>query len=263
MQMVCRRVEYVTTARLICPQESDRIQQEVLSTAEPCSAVFYAKWYNGFMNKIYLASIVSVITIVAVTVYFFLYGKTLSNQSPVSPTSVHSDIASQTSWDTYANTAYRYSIKYPQTWHVGQVYEEDRAPVEKSQSIIIERYGGNGYVGITAWDPSMLDNASDAGSVAFRKTLTVPLQSFSEAARQKEISDQGHVLPNRNVSDLQQIIFAGQKAFSYTVTGSYNGHGGTSANYVFLENNGIKYMIYYSLDVGLAQEIASTFAWLP
>ena len=121
------------------------------------------------MNKKKTLIVITMAILVGIG-WYFMMNQTPANHPTTSPVTTTTASASQSDWNTYENTAYRYSIKYPQTWHVGQVYEEDRAPVEKSQSIIIERYGGNGYVGITAWDPSMLDNASDAGSVAFRKT---------------------------------------------------------------------------------------------
>lgn len=164
-------------------------------------------------------------------------------------------------WTTYENTAYHYSIKYPQIWNVRQTLEEDRETVERSRMIELSSNSpsvGNGYVGITAWDPSKFDGL-DQASVEFHKSLLVNLQSFAETARQKEIKDKSHILPDKKVGELQEVVFASKKAFSYTVTGSFDKYGGDGAKYIFVENKGIKFMIFYSLSARPPKEIASTF----
>lgn len=116
-------------------------------------------------------------------------------------------------WTTYENTAYHYKIKYPPTWDVGQALEEDREIVERSRMIEIFSNSpsvGNGYVGITTWDPSEFDGL-DQASIEFHKSLLVDLQSFAETARQKEINDKSHVLPDKKVGELQEAVFASKK----------------------------------------------------
>ena len=202
----------------------------------------------------------SLIAIAIVVGWFFLKENSTRSQVFTNPTATTSTAGSQSNWEVYKNTAYRYSIEYPQTWHVWQVLEEEKEIVEKSRMVEISSNipGEKGYVGITTWDPSKF-NGTDSASIAFRQSMTVDLPSFAEVMRQKEISDRSHSLPGKKVGDLRQTVFAGQKAFSYIVTGSYDKYGGTSATYVFLENKGIKYMVYYSLNDGLPQEIADTF----
>lgn len=203
---------------------------------------------------------VSLLAIVAVTGIYFLAEKTISNPQFNGSASSTSVSISQSEWKTYENTAYHYSVKYPQSWHVGQVLEEDRKTVEESRMVEIfsSSPGGKGYIGITTWNPSEF-TGTDQASAEFRQSITVDLRSFAEAARQKEMGDKGHILPDKKVGELQEVVFANQKAFSYVVTGSYNKYGGDSADYLFLENKDIKFMIYYSLNNSLPQEIADTF----
>lgn len=207
------------------------------------------------MSKRNILIPVIIVVIVVAGVYFVVW-KTVANQpSSTTPVSV-----SQSEWKMYENTAYHYSVKYPQTWYAGQVLEEDRKTVEKSRMVELSsaRQGGKGYVGITTWNPSEF-NGTDQTSVEFRQSMSIDLKSFAEAARQKKISEKNDILPDKKVGELQDVVFADQKAFSYIVTGSYDKYGSDNANYLFLENKGIKFMIYHSLDAGLPKEIANTF----
>lgn len=210
------------------------------------------------MSKRYAFVIVGIVTAAVVMGAYFLAWKTEKGQSsstiPIS--------TSQSDWKTYENTAYHYNIKYPKTWYVGQVLEEDRKTVEQSRMVELASSfpseKRNGYVGITTWDPAEF-NGSDQAGIEFRQSISVDLKSFAEAIRQRKISETNDILPNKKVSELREVVFAGQKAFSYIVTGSYDKYGGNSAGYLFLGNKGIKFMVYYSLDVSLPQEIANTF----
>jgi len=213
------------------------------------------------MNKksIFITGFTIVTVIVGI---YFLGGKTANNQPPSNLFSTTPVSVSQSEWKTYENTAYHYSVKYPKTWLVSQVLEEDRKTVEKSRMVELSSdllpVVTGGYVGITTWDPAEF-SGSDQASVEFRQSMSVDLKSFAEATHQKEISERNDILPNKKVGELMEVVFAGQKAFSYIVTGSYDKYGGNSANYVFLENKGVKFMIYYSLNASLSQEIADTF----
>lgn len=202
-------------------------------------------------NNIFTIGI-AIIAIVA-TVGFFVWTKTNNQSSSVNPMSI-----SQSGWKVYENTAYHYSMKYPQSWNLGQVQEEERGGVEVSREMIVFLPGGKGVVGVTTWDPSVF-KITDQASAELHKTITVDLRLFAEAARQKELSDKNPNFPNKEVSDLQETLFADQKTFSYAVTNSTDSYGSSNDRYLFLEKNSIKYEVYYSLDFNLPQEIADTF----
>lgn len=211
------------------------------------------------MKRKNIFTIGTMVAAIVVSVYFLIEKRT-SNQSPNNSASATPVSVSPIEWKVYENTAYHYSIKYPQTWFVGQVQEEERGAVENSVEVEItpNLSGEKGYVRIVARNPFQI-TATDQASVKYRQSISVDLKSFAEAARQKEIADKGHVLPSKRVGELQELVFANQKAFSYVVTGSYDKYGGDRAQYMFLENKGVKFMVYYSLGTSLSLEVAKTF----
>lgn len=187
--------------------------------------------------------IVGLSAIVIVGTLFFV-GKIL-NRQPSSDSAVSIlNLTSQSEWKTYRNATYHYSIKYPQTGYVGQAQEEEGGDIEKSRDIVIGD-GGKGVVEIAAWSAA---------------ATSTDLRSLAMASHQKEDNKNSN-FPSKKVGVLEEIVFANQMAFSYVVTGSMDGYGGSSDRYLFLENKGVKFMIYYSLDVVGPQEIANTFGF--
>lgn len=186
--------------------------------------------------------------------------KHLTWLDPIETPAIISATSSVAQWETYKNTSNHYKIKYPQDGGVQQVEEEERGFLEESMRIIVHG-PDSATVGITAWNLPRF-RAIDESDAEFIRTLSLDIKSFAEIARQKEIGDKNPNFPNKKVGELQEIEFANQKAFLYTVTGSMDGYGHSDDNYLFLENNHIKYAIYYSADYRVAtssRSIVDTF----
>lgn len=88
------------------------------------------------------------------------------------------------------------------------------------------------------------------------------MKSFAEATRQKEIDNKNPNFPNKDVGELHELMFAGHKAFLCVVLGSMDGYGNDSGSYIFLENDGVKFSIYYPFNDKLSESILNTFEFV-
>ena len=190
--------------------------------------------------------------IVAVISMYFLLNRGEGLQSLKNPPLIEHPLASQSEWKTYENTAYHFTVKYPQTGFVRKASEADPTHDEKSTGI--EIYTPDGHrVSIKTFDPNR-----GLGSEK-EQIITSGVKFFAETAHQKEISDKNQNFPNKKVGGLKEIIFVNKKAFSYVVVGSSDGYGSDDNNYIFLEHGDIIFTISYPTNDKLPQTIAETF----
>ncbi len=146
-------------------------------------------------------------------------------------------------WKVYENTAYRYRLKYPVTMSVGLAQEMDPSSEQKSRWIQVT--GSGVYVEVFTEKVSSDSQAE--------------IRSFAEKARQKERSDVNENYPEKKVSDLQEVSFAQQQVFVYTVTGSGDGYGHNSHKYLYLGHQGSVIVVHYPINENLSQAIIDTF----
>lgn len=171
-------------------------------------------------------------------------------------------------WKTYTNTIYGYELKYPADMKVDYVGEYATIPVEQSDDPMIYFPGGPTEFGVTAY---LSDTSHNSPAIRERNNLiTLPLPQFSEEIRQMQVNDKNiHVL-NKQIGELKEITFVGQKAYSFTLTESFSRglsggyalglEGSHAFNFIFVENkNGIKLMIRYPLGDAIAERIKDSF----
>lgn len=167
---------------------------------------------------------------------------------------------------------YHYKIRFPQDWEVGQVQEEERVGLEESSDVDIRNFktGEAGSVEIKVQGISSTIGTSTASTLS-HNSLASNLESFAKTEHQKEIDSVSLYSPDLQirVGSLQESTFAGKQAFFYNVSyigekrGNVDG-GKYTSNYLFVESNGVKFLITYSLEsnsirVSHPQEIANSF----
>ncbi len=185
-------------------------------------------------------------------------------------------------WKTYTNTKYGYTLSYPGDVSLQPLYEEERLPDTESVAIIIGPGGTSGVrVGIYTWVtipvPDVYGDANDVDNPNYQiqinrenvediiennRIVKLDLRSFSEALRQRIVDDKSSNLPNKKVGGLEEITFAGQKAYEITVSGYSDGHGfstGDPFRYIYLDNGNNKFGLQYSFKGDLSKQIIETF----
>ena len=183
-------------------------------------------------------------------------------------------ITDTSDWGMYVNTANGYQLKFPKNARISaRAEDEDALPLDKLNRAHIFVPGESTEVYVEAYAP----RAASAKTLDLASTLNqsavLPLQEFAEDIRQMQVRDKSPYAAGKMIGELQDSLFAGQNAYSFTLTktftessdGSY-GYAlpdGATYNYVLLENrSGTKLMIHYPLGDYTSESIAASFQLL-
>ncbi len=155
-----------------------------------------------------------------------------------------------TSWSMYNNTTYNYLFRYPAAAKVQTIQLE----TQPKNTITTEVAGpeSNDYITFTTWIKQ--PNGDGYGRLA-----TLPIETFAQAMRMKEINTVDQSYPNKKVSNVEELFFAGYRGLAMTVTNSTDGHGSSNIRYIFLDTATYKMVIQYSLNGQNAGTIGKTF----
>lgn len=189
-------------------------------------------------SKNYIYVVVAVIIVIAVcfAIKMKMPESQTDDNTPITATSTQAvKIVS------YTNTKYRYTFNYPEGVSVQKLYEEDMATDTETSSIEIFK-GGTSDVGLKI---NVYENKLD-------------LKNFAEIDRQKFIDDKNNNFPNKNISTLEEITFAGKKAYSANVTGYTDGYGSNSYRLIYVSNGLNNFIIQYSLTKVTSTNIIDT-----
>ncbi len=178
------------------------------------------------------------------------------------------EISDNQNWKTYANIAYGYSIIYPENAEIAKVSEEEQGPAEQSEAVYVQIPGAGGMkFAVTAYLPYKY--APEPLAEEQRSFIALPLPQFAETIRQLQINDNNPNTRDKKVGELKEITLDGQKAYSFTLTRSFNkglagGYildtKGTIFNFIFVENKaGEKLMIHYPLSDNISEKILKLF----
>ena len=165
----------------------------------------------------------------------------------------------QVKWKVYANTKYGYTLQYPESVYLQVTQDMDPFSVEGSASIEMG-VRGTADVGIqiTAWAPYIYQT-TDKTVLEHNRIVRLNLRSFAETLRKKFADDKNPNFPNKKIIELEEINFAGQKAYAATVTGYTDGYGSDAFRYVYLDRGNYKLVLQYSLKGDLSKQIIDTF----
>lgn len=166
-----------------------------------------------------------------------------------------------TTWESYVNVKYGYTLEHPREAHLQPVYEEERSSVEESSSVEMGVRGGVPSVGIriTVWAPYAYQT-SDPAALEYNRITRLDLKSFAGTQIQKFIDEKNPNFPNKKIEALEEITFAENKAYAAIVTGYMDGHGSDTFRYIYLSHNNNKIVIQYSLEGDLSKQIIDTFS---
>ncbi len=204
--------------------------------------------------------IFSIIVVVSVVIFYFLTEKLKTNQVSNYSASLKSTVSPVSEWKTYINSKHEYALQYPKDVYIQPIQEMDPFSVEESASIEMG-VRGTGDVGIqiTVRVPYTY-KITDKESVEYNRIAHLELKSFSETLRQQEVDNKNPNFPNKTVSELEEINFAGQKAYAVTISNYMDGYGSDTFRRIYLiEGNDKKIIIQYSLNSDLSKQIVDTF----
>ena len=211
---------------------------------------------------------VTIVLIIVITAGIFVSFRMISNSNRSSYQSVTtSPVSSTHDWETYINSLYGYQVSYPKNAIATKYYEEDRDPLEKTKYFQIFIPGELTQFSVESYIPN--NDATDSVSMELNALDALPLQQFATALHQYQMDNPNQNMKDRQVGGLIETTFAGQKAYSFTLTkgfstpaGEYAIPTGTIFNYIVVENNtGIKFLIYYPLNDSFAEAIKDSFAF--
>jgi len=204
---------------------------------------------------------VAIIIVVGSMALFARYRNTASLKEGVKSVETATTTV-QAKWNVYINTKYGYTLQYPQSVYIQPKQEEERLPTEESASIEMG-VRGTADVGIqiAAWIPYTYQT-TDKIALEHNRIIHLDLKSFSEILRQKEADDKNSNFPKKKVGALEEINFAGQKAYAVTITGYMDGYGSDTFRRIYLDGESYKLVLQFSLKGELSEQIIDTFKFI-
>lgn len=161
-------------------------------------------------------------------------------------------------WKTYDNTAFYYNLKYPQNSIIAPIQEMETPTTTESSAIEIFTPGSSiTGIRIIVWR-KYLGNQNYERE-AHNHLISLDLESFAKKLRQNDINDKNPNFLNKKISEVQTLEFAGERAYSFLITGSMDGYGHSSYYRVFTEHNGVKFEIQYPKDEPTSEQVIKTF----
>ncbi len=201
----------------------------------------------------------AIILIALTVVYGFLRYRNLKLLEQGFNSTGSATTTAQANWLTYTNTKYSYALQYQKNGIIQPLAEEERLPIEESGAVGISIPGLAGGIEIIALVPYY---GTSTPSNPFNESVKGDLLTFAQVSRQKFVDDKNPNFPNKKIGDLEEITFAGHKAYAATVTGYTDSHGSDTFRYIYVENGNYKFVIQYSLKGNLSKQIIDTFTFL-
>lgn len=165
----------------------------------------------------------------------------------------------------YTNTKYRYAFDYPAYAIVQQSYEnEDIEPIKDSEATEIFALGGKDVdVQIAVWSPLATSTKDSPEAIKFIKEYNIiskkELRDFAQTIGQRFIADKNSDFPNKKISELEEIIFGGKKAYRADITGYPDTFGNDSYSQIYVNNGNYNMIIKYSKLKISSQKIIDSF----
>lgn len=168
-------------------------------------------------------------------------------------------------WLSYENTVYKYKFSYPGNALVTNAQEMDSRPTNESNDIQIFIPGSVTSVSIFAFtkDQSLYAILAPDQTGINSNSL---LKDIADKVRKNQIDDKNPNIQNKKVGDMKETVFAGEKAYSFTLTGGFAtnltgmGYAITGTHkYIFVEKNNTKFVIHYPLEDNVSEKIINSF----
>ncbi len=175
---------------------------------------------------------------------------TSTSTGPAPSVAPASSTQPQVTWSTYTNKAYNYTLQYADNMLLPPVAEEERLPVEQSADI----QGGGFEIKVWHTYASKQDLEFPENNILAK----LDLKSFAEALRKKE-DVYNQTVPDKKVSELEEIIFAGYKAYTVTVSPKGNINDGSSSRVIYFDGKNNRFVVTYSLNGDLSKRVIDTF----
>lgn len=231
------------------------------------------------MNRKSFVNIILVVVIVAALVgavgYFAFVKKSESivqqptstltpTNTPVSPTPTPATQqttpkADETQgWLIFTSKKYNYSFKHPQGSSVGS----NQYATDNDEAFNVSLSSNKTRFNVEAQDPEMY-----SGSPTVINTMKLPLKEFAQEIWRENKEDTNPNIQNKEVGQISQTIVGGKVAYQFTLTGSYyDERGGYVLEkkylYLFVENNGLNFMVWLPADDSTARTILESFKFI-
>jgi hypothetical protein len=171
-------------------------------------------------------------------------------------------------WNVYNNTVHGYRVSYPSVVTIAPITEIDSRSLDKVDDLEFFLPGKITALFVTV--STQYANAPEAIATERATLISLPLRQFAETLRQYQITDKNPAVLGKQIGNLQETDFAGQKAYSFTLTksfslglaGGYALADGTMYNYILTENkNGEKFIIHYPIGDSLSEQMKDSFVF--
>lgn len=161
-------------------------------------------------------------------------------------------------WLIFTNRKYKYTFKHPQGSSVGS----NQFVTDAEDAFSVYLSGNQTNYNVEVQDPEMYSN-----SPAIIRTKELPLKEFAQEIWRQNNEDTNPYIKNKEVGQILQTTVSGKEAYQFTLTGSYHdGLGGyvleKKYNYLFVENNGLNFMIWLPADNSTARTILESFKFI-
>jgi len=210
---------------------------------------------KGFAN---ITLIVVVVTILAGMVVYFGFTK---ESKPHTQQQTSQKVDETQDWITFTNEKYNYSFKHPQDISVGG----SQYATDPEDGFSVHLSSLKTHFNVEAQDPSLFSTSIDGPAII--KTMELPLKEFAQEIWKLNEEDTNPNTKNKEVGQISQTLVDGKTAYQFTLTSSYNDERGGHVldgkyNYVFVENNGLNFMISLHVDDPTAGQILKSFKFI-
>ncbi len=161
-------------------------------------------------------------------------------------------------WLIFTNKKYKYTFKHPQGSSVGS----NQFVTDGEDAFNVSLSGNQTSFNVEAQDPEMYSD-----SPAIIRTMELPLKEFAQEIWRQNKKDTNPNIKNKEVGQILQTTVGGEAAYQFALTGSYHdGRGGyileKKYTYLFVENNGLNFMIWLPADDSAARTILESFKFI-
>jgi hypothetical protein len=217
------------------------------------------------MQKFTKTQIVLLIVIIALGVLALVSWQGLKEKSATPPPVVQNQ-----NWKTYTNTSYGYSVSYPTEANIVPRSEEDSTPIEQINDLDFGIPGTGTSFSIRVILPykyAPKDLADERLRLA-----TTSLDQFAKMLYQYQIEEKNPNMKDKEIGKLEEITFAGQKSYSFTLTKGFaeikdgerfSGYvipNGTTYNFILTKNKDAKNMVIsYPIGDSISEQMKDFF----
>lgn len=217
-----------------------------------------------------LAPIVIILLIALAVGGFLIYQK----QSKISISSSTTNIASPAltdetiNWNTYTNTKFNYSVKYPNKVQLITQNPEFGIKQEEMPGISLLLDGGSpsykeGFINVI--DPQTLTIIENPQARSQWENLN--LDQFVQKIWELNKNDKNPYIPNKQVGEIIETQVDGRRALKFSLSGSYIIHTGEGTlkeehSFIFIDYNNKKYFLMFPSRDNTFSQILATFKFI-